>query len=114
MATMTKSAVQLAREALVVGRVALPAYATRTSKHTYTQPQLFALLVLKQFLRTDYRGLVATVGEWRELRRALGLTQVPHYSTLCYAERRLFHDAEKGGPSATRKRSSSLAPGRRA
>jgi hypothetical protein len=92
---MTKSAVRLAGEALVVGQASLPAYSSRYSKHDFTQPQLFALLALKQFLKTDYRGLVALLAEWGELRRALGLKRVPHYSTLCYAERRLL----KGGPS---------------
>ncbi len=53
---MTKSAVRLAREALAVGRVALPAYSNRFSRRDFTQPQLFALLALKQFLKTDYRG----------------------------------------------------------
>jgi hypothetical protein len=96
MRPMSKSAVRVAREALAVGRNALPPYASRYSKHTYTQPQLFALLALKQFLRTDYRGLVALLAEWRGLRRALGLTRVPHYSALCYAERRLLAGAEKG------------------
>jgi hypothetical protein len=92
---MTKSAVRLAREALAVGEAALPPYGSRYSRHDYTQAQLFALLALKQFLKTDYRGVVAMVAEWTELRRALGLNKVPHYSTLCYAERRLV----KGGPS---------------
>jgi hypothetical protein len=110
MSTMTKSAVRLAREALTVGRRALPPYATRTSKHTYTQPQLFALLALKQFLRTDYRGVVTTVAEWGELRRALGLRRVPHYSTLCYAARRLLAGAEKGGPSRVHRARSSRGP----
>ena len=92
---MTKSAVRLAREALATGERALPRYSARTSRHDYTQAQLFALLVLKQFLKTDYRGVVTAVAEWSDLRRALGLTKVPHYSTLCYAERRML----KGGPS---------------
>ena len=61
MRRMSKSALRVAREALAVGRAALPAYASRFSRHDYTQPQLFAPLVLKQFLRTDYRGLVALV-----------------------------------------------------
>jgi len=99
MRAMTKSAVRLAREALAAGGQALPPYSARTSRHDYTQAQLFALLALKQFLRTDYRGLVTLVAEWAELRRALRLTKVPHYSTLCYAERRLLAGAEKGGPS---------------
>jgi len=97
---MTKSAVALAREALAVGERALPRYSARTSRHDYTQAQLFALLALKQFLGLDYRGLVTLAAEWAELRRALKLKRVPHYSTLCYAERRLLAGAEKGGPSA--------------
>ena len=100
MRQMTKSAVRLARQALAVGRAALPAYSSRYSRKDYTQPQLCALLVLRQFLRTDYRGLTVLLAEWTELRRALGLKKVPHYSTLCYAERRLLAGAEKGGPSA--------------
>jgi hypothetical protein len=111
---MTKSAVRLAREALAVGRVALPAYSSRFSRHDYTQPQLFALLALKQFLKTDYRGLAVLLTEWSELRRALGLKKVPHYSTLCYAERRLLAGAEKGGPSAARRPPSLPVPAGRA
>lgn len=104
---MTKSAARLARQALAVGQQALPMYGSRYSKHDFTQPQLFALLVLRQFLKTDYRGLVTLLAEWGELRRALGLKKVPHYSTLCYAERRLLTGAEKGGPSGTLSASSS-------
>src|ERR671916_2419833 len=65
MRRMSKSALRVAREALAVGRAALPPYGSRFSRHDYTQPKLFALLVLKQFLRTDYRGLVVIVAEWR-------------------------------------------------
>jgi hypothetical protein len=86
------------------------AYGSRFSRHDYTQPQLFALLVLKQFLRTDYRGLVALVAEWRDLRHALGLRKVPHHSTLAHAARRLLAGAEKGGPSAVPRPRSSPAP----
>src|ERR671916_417100 len=96
MRRLSKSALRVAREAPAVGRAALPAYGSRFSRHDYTQPQLFALLVLKQFLRTDYRGLVALVAEWRELRRALGLRKVPHFSTLAHAARRLLAGAERG------------------
>ena len=98
MRRMSKSAVRVAREALVAGRAALPEYGSRYSRRDYTQPQLFALLVLRQFLRTDYRGVVALVSEWPELRRALGPAKVPHYSTLAHAARRIL--AEAGGHSA--------------
>lgn len=95
MRQMSKSAVRVACEALKVGRAALPAYGSRTSRKDYTQPQLFALLVLRQFLRTDYRGVVTLVGEWSEVRQALGLSKVPHYSTLAYASRRILSDGPK-------------------
>jgi len=74
------------------------------------------MLVLRQFLRTDYRGFVALLAEWAEVRRALRLRKVrkvPHYSTLCYAERRLLAGAEKGGPSAGPRPPRSPAPARR-
>ena len=98
MRSMTKSLLALAREALQIGEASLPRYSCAHSRHDFTQPQLFALLVLKQALKTDYRGLVTLLSEWRELREALGLPRVPHYSTLCYAEHRLMRGAEKGGP----------------
>lgn len=100
MRRMSKSAVRVAREALAAGRAALPEYGSRFSRKDYTQPQLFALLVLRQFLRTDYRGVVTLVAEWGELRRALGLGKVPHYSTLAHASRRILLDAEAGGLSS--------------
>lgn len=108
--SMTKSAVRLARTALAFGEAALPRYHARRSRHDFTQAQLFALLTVRQMLRVDYRGLVTLVAEWGELRRALRLRKVPHYSTLCYAAHRLLADAEKGGPSPPSNRRSSPRP----
>jgi hypothetical protein len=88
--SMTKSPVDLAREALRVGRAGLPRYASRFSKKDFTQPQLFAILVLRQFFKTDYRGIVRLLHDLSDLRRTLGLKKIPHYSTLCYAEKRLL------------------------
>lgn len=87
---MTKSALSLAEEALALGRDALPDYASKFSRKDYTLAQLFALLVLRKFLKTDYRGIVAIVAEWSDLRDVLELSKVPNYSTLCYAERKLM------------------------
>ena len=89
MREMTKSAVRVAREALAVGRAALPPYSGPHARHDYTQPPLLALLAVRQHLRVDYRGLAVLLGEWAELRAALGLRKVPHYSTLCDAAHRL-------------------------
>lgn len=98
MRSMTKSLLQLARESLLIGEASLPRYSCARSRHDFTQPQLFALLVLRQALKTDYRGLITLLSEWSELRDTLALGRVPHYSTLCYAEHRLLGGAEKGGP----------------
>ena len=99
---MTKSPRRIAREALALAQEALPAYSCPTSRKDFTQPQLFAVLALKTFLKTDYRGVVAFLHDFPELRADLGLSKVPHYSTLCYAEQRLL---QKGGSA-----SSSVAP----
>src|SRR2546421_351656 len=61
---MTKSPRRLAREALAVAREALPAFSCRTSRKDFTQHQLFAVLALKTFLKTDYRGVVAFLGDF--------------------------------------------------
>lgn len=93
---MTKSPLAVAQEALEVGRSALPRYANKYSRRDYTLPQLFALLVLRKFFRTDFRGVLAIVGEWRELREVLQLAKLPDHSTLWHVERKLL---EKGGMS---------------
>ena len=101
---MTKSPRAVAREALRLAREALPAYTSARSRKDFTAHQLFAVLALKTFLRTDYRGVAAFLADFPEIRSDLGLSKVPHYSTLCYAEGRLL---KKGGSS-----SSSSAPPR--
>jgi hypothetical protein len=59
----------------------LRAYAHKFSPKKFTQPQLFACLVLKTFLKTDYRGLAAHLAEHSDLRAVLGLEIVPHFTT---------------------------------
>ena len=87
---MTKSPRAVAREALRLARNALPAYSARRSRKDFTQHQLFAILAVKTFLKTDYRGIVQLLAEFAELRKDLELAKVPHYSTLCYAAGRLL------------------------
>lgn len=91
---MTKSPLSVAREALAVGERSLPAQANKFSRKDYTLSQLFALLVLRKFFRTDYRGVVTIVREWAELQQTLGLAKIPDHSTLWHVERKLL---EKGG-----------------
>jgi hypothetical protein len=50
---MTKPPWALAREAMRVARESLPAYSSKFSRKGFTQHQLFAVLALKSFLKTD-------------------------------------------------------------
>jgi hypothetical protein len=86
----THSPLALVGTALEVAQRSLPLYSHPKSPHKYTQHQLFACLVLKEFLKSGYRDLVQVVSEWSDMRQMLGLTEVPHYSTLCYAQERLL------------------------
>jgi hypothetical protein len=97
---MTKSPRAVAREALRLARETLPAYSSKFSRRDYTQHQLFALLALKTFFKTDYRGLVQMLADFAELREDLSLTAAPHYSTLCYAAKRLLKKGSSSRSSA--------------
>ena len=72
--------------------------ASKYSRKDYTQHQLFALLALKTFFKTDYRGVIHVLTDFAELRQDLGLAAPPHYSTLCYAAKRLL---KKGSSSCS-------------
>ena len=88
--SLTKSPVALGSQTLEVAREALPAYSGPFSRRDFTQHQLFAILVLRQFFKADYRGVCRLLEDLSDLREVLGLEKVPHYSTLCYAEKRLL------------------------
>lgn len=90
MRSLTKSPLAFAKTALLTAEAKLPPYSHPKSPHKFTQPQLLAILALRDFLRTDYRGIVNILAEWSDLREVLKLEMLPHYSTLCYAEKRLL------------------------
>jgi hypothetical protein len=90
MSKLTKSPVTVATRALGAGKLALRRYAHKFSPKKFTQPQLFACLVLKVFFKTDYRGVAVLLRDLSDLRRALELDTVPHFTTLHKACRRLL------------------------
>ena len=57
--------------------------ADRFSPKRQCQPYLFACLVLKVLLKTDY------LRDWSDLRAVLGLPRVTHFATLHKAAQRL-------------------------
>jgi hypothetical protein len=86
----SKSPRKVAMVALAAGKEAFSDYSHKYSPHKFTQPQLFACLVLKEFEKKDYRGMAQLLEDWSDLREVLGLKTVPHYTTLQKASRRLL------------------------
>jgi hypothetical protein len=85
---MTKSPVKLAITALRMAE-AIPVYSSARSRKDFTMRQHLAMASVRQFLKLDYRGFTTLLGEFSELREALGLKKVPHYTTIQKAEQRL-------------------------
>ena len=87
---LTNSPVRLAKTALAIAQKALPTYSAVKSRHDFTQAQLIAILALRQFFRTDYRGIQQILCEFSDLGKELGLSKVPHYTTIQKAQQRLL------------------------
>jgi hypothetical protein len=86
----SKSPRTVAMVALAAGREAFSDYSHINSPRKFTRPQLFACLVLKEFEKKDYRGVCQLLLDCSDLRQAIGLSCVPHYTTLQKASRRLL------------------------
>jgi hypothetical protein len=78
------------RVAYRIAQRALPAYSHPCSPKKFTQHQLFACLVLKEFFRLDYRGVEALLVENDSLRTLIELHVSPDFTTLHKACRRLL------------------------
>jgi hypothetical protein len=92
-ALTSKSPGAVVLAALATARRSLPAYSHVCSPKKFTQHQLFACLVLKNFLKTDYRGVVAHLADHPALVAALELTKIPHFTTVEKAAKRLLKSA---------------------
>lgn len=86
----SKSPRTVAMVALAAGKEAFSDYSHKFSPKKFTRPQLFACLVLKEFEKKDYRGVCALLNDCSDLRAAIELTGVPHFTTLQKASRRLL------------------------
>jgi hypothetical protein len=81
--------VQFARVALDVAQATVPRYRTKFSKHTFSLPQLLAILCLMRYEDWTYREAEVRLAEPSELRRALQLASVPDHTALYRFLRRL-------------------------
>jgi hypothetical protein len=86
----SKSPRMVAMVALAAGKDAFSDYSHKFSPKKFTQPQLFACLVLKEYEKKDYRGVCQLLKDCSDLRNAIELTVVPHYTALPKASRRLL------------------------
>jgi hypothetical protein len=93
MSTTSKSPRTVALVALGVGKDALALYSHLCSPKKFTQPQLFACMVLKEFFKTDYRGIAGILADFPDLRQVIGLQKVPHFTTIQKASVRLLRNA---------------------
>jgi hypothetical protein len=87
---MTKSPLALAKLAFQTAQQTLPPYSDLRSRHDFTQAQIFALLVLRQFFKTDYRGIIRILQDTPGIQNVLGLTKLPHFTTLQKAHQRML------------------------
>lgn len=81
--------VRFARIALEIAEAGLPDYRSKFSKHTFTQPQLLAILCLMRYEDWTLRKAEVRLAEHSELRDALGLHKTPDHTTLYRFMRRL-------------------------
>ena len=73
-----------------IAQQCLPAYGHKNNPKKFTQHQLFACLVLKNFLKTDYRGVVTHFEDCDSLSELIELSVVPHFTTIQKAAKRLL------------------------
>jgi hypothetical protein len=73
---------RFARLALVMADRTVPPHTSRFSRRDFTQPQLFAVLLLRGRMNLPYRGVTRLLKSSPPLREALGLRKVPHWTTL--------------------------------
>src|SRR5829696_8369203 len=79
--------------ALAVSKSVLPNHGSKFAPKTYTQPQLLACLLLKEYLRLDYRTTQEMLELSDGLRSALNLlSRVPDHSTLWWFARHKLQD----------------------
>jgi hypothetical protein len=68
----------------------LPTYASPFSRHDgFTEPQLFACLVLREHQKKSYRGIEALLADSPPWLADIGLARAPDHNTLCRAFGRL-------------------------
>jgi hypothetical protein len=85
-----KSPRKVLNAAYALATVVLKEHQSRFSRKDFTDPQLFACLVLREHQKKSYRGLVALLKDCPHWCADIGLKKVPDQNTLCRAFHRLL------------------------
>lgn len=81
-ASRTNILLEVTSLSLRIARKYVAPYSHRNSPRKFTQEQLLTCLILRAYLKTTYRGLIEFLEVSGAVRKRLGLTALPHYSTL--------------------------------
>ncbi|WML67430.1 MAG: hypothetical protein METHP_00961 [Methanoregula sp. SKADARSKE-2] len=66
----------------IVKAIRISQYSCKYSKKVYTQYQLLALILFKDYRNQHYRDFIEDVGDMESIQDELGLSVVPHFTTL--------------------------------
>jgi IS5 family transposase len=80
---------KLAKESQRLARKVVKPYSSRFSKKTFTQDQHIAILCIKTKVTKKFYETEEVLSMMPPVQGALGLTQVPDYTTMCKALKRL-------------------------
>ncbi|MBN2136427.1 MAG: hypothetical protein JW720_01335 [Sedimentisphaerales bacterium] len=84
-----QSLVVVAQDALAEAETSMPKFGHPFLAKDFTEHQLYAIQMLRRFLRTDTQGVIEKLADSAEVCEALGLDAVPDYATLFQADARL-------------------------
>jgi len=84
--------VRMARSMMqIIKRARIPPYLHKRSNHVYTVWQHLILLALRQYEHKSYRRFVTFLQEAFGVQQYLGLSKIPHHTTIQKASARLNH-----------------------
>jgi hypothetical protein len=85
----TESLVAVAQNALAEASECMPRFAHPFLSKDFTEHQLYAIQVLRRFIKTDIQGVMEKLGDSAELCEALALEAIPDNASLLQADTRL-------------------------
>lgn len=82
MKKLVNGIIKLTERLCSVFKNSIPAYSCRRSKHTYKQYQLAVIWSLMKYLKTNYRGIITQLDLMPDIKEAIGISQLPHFTTI--------------------------------